>query len=246
MKKINPNLEQTFAETSENIIATNSIFNKAIAQRKSEVVKKKGNGFEIDKEALRRSLQAHMVLFELLHPFSFNYRQAKDIADDLDRQPGKIFYSQTHRLINDRMALLLCEISTSGHQEVLISLQDSHATFLTKHFTLEVLDAENILIDTGRNLAYLDMELLAFPLKIRTWKHGDYFYPLGMTSKKKVSDFMIDEKIPVNLKSQLITIFSGEDLIWVVGYRIDNRYRITKKTRKILKISTDIGHDQSI
>lgn len=246
LKKINPNLEQTFAETSEKIIATNSIFNKAIAQRKSEVVKKKGNGFEIDKEALRRSLQAHMVLFELLHPFSFNYRQAKDIADDLDRQPGKIFYSQTHRLINDRMALLLCEISTSGHQEVLISLQDSHATFLTKHFTLEVLDAENILIDTGRNLAYLDMELLAFPLKIRTWKHGDYFYPLGMTSKKKVSDFMIDEKIPVNLKSQLITIFSGEDLIWVVGYRIDNRYRITKKTRKILKISTDIGHDQSI
>lgn len=245
LKKINPNLELTFAETSEKIIATTSIFNEAISGLKKDLLIRKGDGFEIEKNALCHSNNPRLLLYEILSTFGFNYPQAKDIVDGIDGQSGKIFRSATHQLVNDRDTLLLHEHGVKSQQQVFVGTRESEAYFSSHQFVFEVLDADKLQIDPDQNIAFLDWELLVFPLKIRTWQHGDFFYPLGMDHKKKVSDFMIDEKIPVNLKGQLITIFSGNDLIWVAGYRIDNRYRITKKTRKILKISTDIRHDQS-
>jgi tRNA(Ile)-lysidine synthase len=243
LKKINPNLEMTFAETSEKIMAVTALFNEAMASKRDVLMRRKGAGFEIDKEVLSHSAQPCITLHELLAPFGFNYAQAKDIFKAMNRQPGKVFYSDSHQLVNDRRILILNEIGVIEQSEVLVGDDDSKIGFLGSIFVFETLDNENAQIDPGRNLAFIDMGKLQFPLKIRTWRHGDFFFPLGMKHKKKVSDFMIDEKIPVNLKSKLMVIFSGDDLIWVVGYRIDNRYRITEKTSKILKISTIISHD---
>jgi tRNA(Ile)-lysidine synthase len=246
LKKINPNLEFTFADTSEKIIAATAIFNEAISLRKDASVRSAESGFEIDKEELSRSIQPGLTLHEILAPYGFNFAQAMNIIKVMNRQPGKVFYSDNFELINDRSALLLNEITSTGHEEILVGDDDLNIDFLTRRFVFETLNSKNVQIDPDRNLAFLDMEKLQFPLKIRTWKHGDFFYPLGMKHKKKVSDFMIDEKIPVNLKSKLMVIFSGDDLIWVIGYRIDDRYKITKQTSKILKISSNIRHDQPV
>jgi tRNA(Ile)-lysidine synthase len=80
------------------------------------------------------------------------------------------------------------------------------------------------------------MKKLEFPLLIRKWKTGDYFQPLGMSGFKKISDFLIDEKIPVHQKEKIWLLCSGQKVVWVMGHRIDNRFKITEETRQILKI----------
>src|SRR5690606_36235215 len=88
-------------------------------------------------------------------------------------------------------------------------------------------------IPKGGDLAFLDLDKLSFPLGVRTWQQGDYFFPLGMRRKKKLSDFMIDEKIPLNLKERVFLLTSGKDIVWVIGHRIDDRYKISDETTRI-------------
>ena len=82
----------------------------------------------------------------------------------------------------------------------------------------------------------LDLDKLIFPLRLRTWKQGDSFIPLGMTGKKKISDFMIDKKIPLNLKERQLLIESGDKVVWVIGHRIDDRFKITDRTQKVIEL----------
>jgi tRNA(Ile)-lysidine synthase len=243
LKKINPNLEFTFAETSEKIVATTQLFRAAISDQINAVVRKAGDRYEIDKNKLGQSSQPGILLHEFLVEFGFNYKQAKDIVASLERQPGKVFLSENYQLVMDREFLFLTRSEAGHSEEVLIDQNVSSVQYHQNKLDFELLGIDKFKMDADKNVAFIDLDLLKFPLKIRTWKRGDFFYPLGMTHKKKVSDFMIDEKIPVNLKNQIVTIFSGEDLVWIVGRRIDNRYKITKQTRNILKISNDVHHD---
>lgn len=86
------------------------------------------------------------------------------------------------------------------------------------------------------SIACLDLEKLQFPLTVRKWQFGDYFFPLGMEQMKKVSDFFIDNKIPVPVKRKTWILSSGKEIVWIMGLRIDNRYRISEKTNHILKL----------
>ncbi|MCK4407720.1 MAG: tRNA lysidine(34) synthetase TilS, partial [Bacteroidales bacterium] len=86
------------------------------------------------------------------------------------------------------------------------------------------------------NIACLDYEKLKFPLILRKWKEGDYFYPLGLNSRKKLSDFFIDRKFSLLDKENAWLLCSGDKIVWIVGFRIDNRFKITKRTKKIFQI----------
>ncbi|MCK4749830.1 MAG: tRNA lysidine(34) synthetase TilS, partial [Bacteroidales bacterium] len=89
----------------------------------------------------------------------------------------------------------------------------------------------------------LDYDEILFPLTIRHWLHGDYFYPLGMDQIKKLSDFFVDEKIPVPEKERMWIIASGKKIVWIMGHRIDNRFRITERTTRVLmlRFQTDVA-----
>ena len=100
----------------------------------------------------------------------------------------------------------------------------------------ENLPAKGIKFPAGKETAMLDLDRLRFPLLVRPWEKGDFFHPLGMQGKKKLSDFMIDEKIPVNLKKDVMVLLSGNAIAWVINHRIDNRFRVTESTRRVLKI----------
>ncbi|MBD0257800.1 MAG: tRNA lysidine(34) synthetase TilS, partial [Cytophagales bacterium] len=91
-------------------------------------------------------------------------------------------------------------------------------------------------ISTSPRVAALDLQTLRFPLRIRRWKEGDWFCPLGMTSKKKISDFLIDEKVPLNLKERVWVLLSGDSIAWIIGHRIDNRFKITDKTEQVYQL----------
>src|SRR5690606_11904789 len=108
--------------------------------------------------------------------------------------------------------------------------------FAPVDLTIEKTGIEGFIITKNARVACLDLQKLEFPLLIRKWKTGDYFQPLGMTGFKKISDFLIDEKIPVHQKENTWLLCSGQKVVWVMGHRIDNRFKISENTRQVLKI----------
>jgi tRNA(Ile)-lysidine synthase len=241
LKKINPNLEFTFSQSMEKISAASRIYKNFIAKQKATLLHTENGVITIDKNDLSHTIEPEIVLFEALEEYDFNFAQVKDILAVFEGQPGKIFYSSTHQLFIDREKLIIEKKDLPKYQKRQI-FEDTGSVELEKgKMTFKRFSSKQIAISTDKNVAMLDLDKLQFPLLIRTWKHGDVFYPLGMKGKKKVSDFMIDEKIPVNLKKQTLTLFSGNDLVWVVGHRIDERYKITEQTNNILRIYFDIS-----
>jgi len=155
----------------------------------------------------------------------------------LENQPGKRFLSPTHELIIDREDMIISPID---------ELNDS--IYKIDEFTNEINEPLKIKfqkelikkdrhIPANKNVAYLDFEKLCFPLQIRKYHEGDKFYPLGMKGKKKLSDFFIDEKIPLPEKRNIWLLISGDDIAWIINYRIDDRFKITEETTKALVVS---------
>jgi tRNA(Ile)-lysidine synthase len=103
----------------------------------------------------------------------------------------------------------------------------------------QTVEAKDFTITPNPQVACLDLAALQFPLKLRRWKEGDWFCPLGMNKKKKISDFLIDTKVPVNLKSRIWVLTSNGSVVWIVGHRIDNRFKITDKTEQVMQISVE-------
>lgn len=99
------------------------------------------------------------------------------------------------------------------------------------------LDGRKDVFTEERTVEYLDYDTVSFPLRIRYFRHGDAFYPLGMGAKKKLHDFFIDEKVPNYQRMSVPLLLGGDDILWVVGYRIDDRFKVTDRTKKIMKIA---------
>jgi tRNA(Ile)-lysidine synthase len=95
-------------------------------------------------------------------------------------------------------------------------------------------------LDQGDNVALLDADKLQFPLKLRRWQDGDWFIPFGMTGRKKLSDYLIDKKVSLAEKRRQFVLVSGDDIVWVVGRRLDDRYAITRKTENVLRVVRDM------
>ena len=102
---------------------------------------------------------------------------------------------------------------------------------------LQTLEFKDFQIDRSAAIAQLDAKHIEFPLLLRRWKQGDYFYPLGMRKKKKIARFLIDLKLSKNEKENTWVIESNQKIVWVVGLRIDDRHKITEKTREVLSLS---------
>lgn len=242
MKEINPNVVQTFQANLVRIGAVEEIFQQHLRKHKKKYVRKENQTTFIAKKGLEVS-HSEVILAEMLKKYQFNYVQAIDIVSKALGQPGKKFYSPTHELVIDRKDLIITPLADS-EEEYLIT--DTKSVVQTKSFLLKCYkaDVDSYKISSNPEIAAFDLDLLQFPLKLRPWEPGDRFMPFGMQGQKKVSDFMIDHKIPLNLKDKILLLVSQKQIIWVVGYRIDERFKITHSTKNILEIS--IHHDQSI
>ena len=244
LKKINPALEQTFSFTSERIAAAEQIYRTVVDQLKKTLLKKTDYGFEIDKSKLQSISESKIVLFDLLEDFGFNYRQVSDISRSLDGQAGKHFYAEKFELVIDRKALLISRIEEATNEQMILVEEDrEHVKTSTRLITFEKIDRDKVTFDDDDNTAFIDLDRIQLPLIIRPWQPGDHFQPLGMPHKKKLSDFMIDKKIPLNLKKQVLLLVSAHDVVWVVGHRIDDRFKITEQTEHVYKVCKMLKND---
>ena len=180
--------------------------------------------------------QKSSVLFELLRPYGFNSNVIGDIIKSLDSIPGKQFYSSTHRLIRDRYNFILFEDRDVLDDEYYIN---SEVELIDKPISLKIeifLKPDDYSFSTDSAIAHFDADQIDFPLVLRRWRKGDFFRPLGMKGFKKMSDFFIDQKLSIADKESVWLLQSGENIVWVVGIRMDDRFKITNRTKRVLEV----------
>ena len=170
-------------------------------------------------------------LYGLFHGYGFT--EWNDVKDLLTAESGKQVFSRTHRLIKDRQSLILAKI----RQEESAAFE-IHSDKVTDELPIKIsLEDVETFEKQGQNVVFLDKEKLNFPLVLRNWKKGDYFYPFGMKGKKKLSKFFKDEKMDLISKEKQWLLCSGDDIVWIVGRRADERFKVDDSTMKILKIT---------
>lgn len=236
LKNINPGLEDTIKQTIEKIGSVERIFIEEINKLRQSIVKKELGVTYIDFINLQTELEPVIKLYELIKSYQFSYTQAKDIWQILEAEPGRRFESGTYTLVKDRTALLITPRDFGQYMSATIESGQQEFKNEFIHLTLEQIPAAGFTIPTDASIACLDLQTLQFPLKLRKWKEGDWFCPLGMNKKKKLSDFFIDAKIPLTLKNQIWVLTSNGSIVWIVGKRIDNRFKVSDKTDQILQI----------
>ncbi|WP_300704553.1 tRNA lysidine(34) synthetase TilS [Bacteroides sp.] len=217
MQDINPSVKESILKTSQHLNDAAIIYNKGIEEAKLRVLTKEG----ISIHALQQEPAPETILFEILYPLGFNAAQVKDIYRALEGQSGKVFTSANFRVIKDRDLLL-----TSPVQEITKPILDITEQAYTQDF----------IIPRDKNKACFDADKLQHPLSLRLWQQGDTFVPFGMKGKKKVSDYLTDRKFSLPRKEQQWVLCCGEDIIWLVGERTDNRFRVDEKTKKVIII----------
>lgn len=240
LESMYPAYRKNLAQTMQHLQHTEQIYRNAIEQIRQNVLYEDGNTVRLNIEALLNLQPLATYLFELLRPYQFSATDCKNIADSLTRQTGKQFHSVTHALIKDRKYLIINEKNTSTSETQILLLQTPDSTVMlpgNTQLTAEIFARmPDFQIPTHAHIACLDAGLLHFPLMLRHWKQGDYFYPLGMKQRKKLSDFFIDEKMSLREKEEVWIVETASKIAWIVGKRIDNRFKITSKTKKILSL----------
>ena len=237
--ELNPSFKKNILASIDNLKDAEIVYSGYFETEKHKVILVAADSLIINIEKLNKSNHPRMLLFEILAEFNFNTTVVDEIFQSLGADSGKQFFSKTHRLVKDRENLFVSPIEVDGHKIYYIE-NDDIELFEPFDIIIEKLSGEGFKIRKERNIACLDLEKIQFPMLIRKWQQGDYFQPLGMTGFKKVSDFFIDEKIPVHEKENTWLLCSGEKIVWIMGHRIDNRFKITHKTRNVLKIEINL------
>lgn len=235
LKQLHPTFQDNFKSTLSYLSDTAEISKNHIKSLKSELFKAEGGVINIPIVELEKLVPQNTYLYELFKGYGFG-KAMNDIVNLLKGLSGKELLSSTHRLVKNRDCLLLDELVQTADSSYLIESGIEEIT-IPIHLQIEEVDA---IIETSKNILYVDKDTLKYPLIVRKWQNGDYFYPFGMQGKKKLSKYFKDEKIDVLAKEKQWLLCSGEAIVWVIGKRADNRFKITKKTNKSLKLTFNI------
>lgn len=233
--EMNPAFSKNILATIENLKEAEKIYLGYLEMETGKVSAQNDNGRVIFIEKLKNVPFPKNLLFEMMTEYNFNSSVIDEIAKGLDTESGRQYFSKTHRVVKDRRNLYVTPLTKEGDRIFYLESDDIEL-FAPMDLTVEKTDAKNFKIIKDRNIACFDSDKLEFPLLIRKWEQGDYFQPLGMEGFKKVSDFFIDEKIPLHEKENTWLLCSGKKIVWIMGRRIDNRFKITPETKNILKI----------
>jgi tRNA(Ile)-lysidine synthase len=236
LHEINPNLENTFSQTLARIKGSVAFAKKYIDEFRNHAVVLQDDEIRIQKPSLLQEPSPEVLLWELIKDFKFNFSQCIEIIERTSS--GKRFLTSDFELIVDRELLIIHPL----HKRMVVDLLiDQHQTQVERDdeqlFLSRVSPSVQQVKDEGE--ALLDVRRLTFPLTWRRWRNGDSFKPLGMTGEKKVSDFLIDKKVPVHEKEKVTVIESNGEIVWLVGYRINDDYKITEATTDVLRIKRE-------
>ena len=213
------------------------LYRQAIDLHKKKLLQSNGSEILIPILLLKKSIPLRTIVFEIIKDYHFTAAQTDDIIQLMDSANGKYISSPTHRIIKNRRWLLVSRLEETSVSMMVIEADQASIVYPEGILSLKRMARSGADKDLQEPAAaFLSTDLLQFPLILRKWKAGDYFYPLGMTKKKKLARFFIDQKFSKTAKEKAWVLVSDKQIVWVVGYRIDNRFRVDNATRNVLFI----------
>jgi len=242
--QILPLVEQAYPSAAGNLADNLSrfreaeiLYREAVDRQKKKLIEPKGAEIHIPVLKLKKAVPLTTLIYEIFSPYGFTSQQVAAITGLLDSPSGKYVCSATHRLLKDRHWLILTPLHGEASAPVLIEQGRTIVDYGDGRLQLEGLPDFAGQPSAESSVAWLDAKQIAFPLLLRPWRRGDYFYPLGMRKKKKLARFFIDQKLSLAEKEKVWVLEMNKKIIWVVGRRIDDRFKMTPSTREVLKIS---------
>jgi tRNA(Ile)-lysidine synthase len=236
-KTVNPGFDKTMHANVAHLHDALELYTRQLEYLKRQIIVKTTDAVMLQIEEITRLRElSGTVLLEILREFGFNRNDLPDILHALTGESGRTFYSKTHRLIKDREALIITELGAETSSYYYVE-EDNFDVEVPIRMTGCLMDMNPSLdLKRGGEEAFFDYEQLEFPLILRKWHHGEYFVPFGMDNFKKVSDFFIDKKLSIFEKEKAWILASGGKIVWIVGMRSDNRFRVTERTNEILHL----------
>lgn len=238
VKKVFPETEENILKNMERLREVQQVYDDAIISHKKSLIEQKGNEQHIPVLKLKKTASYKTILWEIIKEKNYTAGQLEEVIKLMDCDTGSYIDSDVYRIIKNRKWLIITTKHSAESDEVIIvDAATKNIQFGNKQFKMERVSSSNFQIPTSTDTACVSAKEMTFPLLLRKVKQGDYFYPLGMKKKKKISRFFIDQKLSKTEKENVWVLETNKKIIWVVGYRIDDRFKIEPATLDILKMS---------
>ncbi len=235
IKKVFPQAEENLLDTISRMKKINGFYQQSVSKALDAICEKKGNEIRIPVRKLKK-LDYPVLIYELIRPFGFGEKQVEEVIRLMDSESGRYIENSRYQIIRHGLWLIIAPVTEIADLIVIDEGKDQ-VNFPGGSLEIKKPVDHSLSIQTSEWIAQLDARDIEFPLVLRRWKAGDYFYPLGMRKKKKLSRFFIDQKLPKNQKENTWVLESNKRIIWVVGMRIDDRFKITGSTSKVLLLT---------
>lgn len=237
-----PQLQQVFPKVEENLLdnlyrfqQTALLYWQLTAELKKKLCDVKGEEVHIPVLKLLK-YRATSLLYEIIRDYGFGEKAVAEVLKLAEADSGKYIANEKYRIIRHRAWLIIAPKAVSA-STIVIEREDELVHFAEHQLQQKFTAAEKLVINKSPLVAQLDAKEIAYPLVLRKWKAGDYFYPLGMRKKKKLARFFIDQKLSKTEKEKVWVLASHKRIVWVVGHRIDDRFKITGSTRQVLLLA---------
>ena len=240
-----PAISKVYPQVKENLTANINRFKEIeqLYQLSTQVIIKKlcrQKGAEVHipvKQLMQYKNRA--LIYEIIHPFGFTEKQIDEVEKLAASESGKYIDAPAlnFRIIKHRHWFIIAPIVSQEAATIVIDEMTTKLKFAEGSLELKQVSIIHYPLSTSASIAAIDISAIQFPLLLRKWKIGDYFYPLGMKKKKKVARFLIDQKLSKTQKENVWVLESNKKIVWVVGQRIDDRVKITPSTKNVVQIS---------
>ncbi len=241
LQKVFPQVEDNLVNNMERFREIEMLYRQSVDNIKKKLIEPKGNEIHIPVLKLQQTVPLNTIVHEVIKDYGFATQQTEEVIALLKSETGKYIQSATHRILKNRNWLIIAPNQHTESQHILVEEEGS------LHFAAGVLQVKKMINNHQSSIihdllvAKVHADEIKFPLLLRKWKTGDYFYPLGMQKKKKLSRFFIDQKLSLIQKEKTWVLEMDKKIIWVVGLRIDDRFKITANTKNILQLTLSVA-----
>ena len=232
LKELNPSIEQTFENNLKHFRDLETLLNNQVEALRLQLLTYHEDGVHIPLDEIAKLNPQRLLLHQLLLPYGFTDVVVDDLLTALDKHAGRLFESAGYLAVVDRAHLIISKRETTN--DVVLIEEGTHSINYL-NYKLTVLHDDSALIIKDNPLAVsVDAAKLIYPLTLRAWQQGDQFYPLGMKTRQKLSDFFIHQKVPLKRKHTVPVMINGNnEIVWIGGYRLDERYKVGDNTKKV-------------
>jgi len=236
LREINPSIENTLQKTSERLRGTDNIITLFISELKEKIISERNGTVILRINKLSPYIMNNAVLYELTEEFGMTAPLLNDLKNIISGEPGGMIFTGTHRIIKNRNELIVTPLSYPSAEPLTFRnlTELRKAPFFRSVISVNI--TLNFRVPADKATACIDFSKLRFPLVIRKWNNGDVFYPFGMKHRKKLSDYFTDRKFSLPDKERVLLLEAGGKIVWIIGERIDDRFRVTQGTKRALII----------